>query len=476
MLSLGLIGSGVTACVGPHYANRPLGESQTMPGYRFDSIAPGEGDPDSLFICLTFSGGGTRAAAFAYGVLLGLQDTTFTDRTGSAVPRRLIDEVDLISAVSGGSFTAMGYALWGDDLFNGRFKNRFLKHNIQLDIALSFLTPKYMFRAPFVLLDSIDVVSFYYDEEIYRGKTYGDLLKRNRRPFVVVNATDVARRRRFEFTQDDFDLLGSDLASVPVGSAVAASSAFPVLLSPMRLKYFPTSATMKRTIQRQLSASGDSQSVRRKRWAESLLVDADADPSRMVIDAEQHKFLYLLDGGLADNLGLRYVLESYRRGAIRRRMREGLIDKLVVIVVDAATDPPQNLESKESAPNLFDVGNAVSTTGMYGHSAALTESVRYALLEAQPETRRVYEECNDLLRDNCPVAAPPDVPPESRVESYVIDVNFRQIEDRKKRKNFLSMMTSLFLPSRDVEALIEAGRRLVKEHPELKRLRHDLGG
>ena len=40
---------------------------------------------------------------------------------------------------------------------------------------------------------------------------------------------------RFEFTQDQFDLLCSDLTDVPVARAVAASSAFPILLSPLTL-------------------------------------------------------------------------------------------------------------------------------------------------------------------------------------------------------------------------------------------------
>lgn len=458
----------LSGCIGPQYANRKLDAYGPALGYRFDSIGTDEGDPDSLFICLTFSGGGTRAAAFAYGVLLGLRETQIPG------DGRMIDEVDLISAVSGGSFTAMAYALWGDDLFNGRFKNRFLTHNIQLDIALSFLTPKYFLRAPFVALDSIDVASFYYDEEIFDGKTYGDLLSRNRRPFVVVNATDVSRRQRFEFTQDDFDLLGSDLASVPVGAAVAASSAFPILLSPLRLKYFH-GPPLQRAVAHTLSAEAGIGHARRRRWARSLLDGMQAEtPEEVVIDESAHKYLYLLDGGLADNLGLRYFIESYRSGAIWRRMERGQIDRLVVIVVDANTDPSRGLESRTSSPSLFDVGRAVGLTAMQNHGEALTESVRYALLEVQPATRQAYEECNAALRENCPDADPPPVPLASRTEPYVIDLNFRQIKDEKKRKGLLSTVTNLFLPRRDVEKLIEAGRQLVKDHPEFQRLLRDL--
>jgi NTE family protein len=56
---------------------------------------------------LSFSGGGTRAAALAYGVLQHLA------RTPIAGGRSLLDEVDVISSVSGGSFTAAFFALNG---------------------------------------------------------------------------------------------------------------------------------------------------------------------------------------------------------------------------------------------------------------------------------------------------------------------------------------------------------------------------
>ena len=55
---------------------------------------------EDLLIGLAFSGGGTRAAAFSYGVLVEL------DQTDSGPARRtasLLERVDYISGVSGGS-------------------------------------------------------------------------------------------------------------------------------------------------------------------------------------------------------------------------------------------------------------------------------------------------------------------------------------------------------------------------------------
>src|ERR1017187_5327204 len=70
-------------------------------GYRFENLAGGK-EENKLFVCLAFSGGGTRAAALAYGAMLALHQTQID------WPRRgetLLNEVDCISSVSGGSFT-----------------------------------------------------------------------------------------------------------------------------------------------------------------------------------------------------------------------------------------------------------------------------------------------------------------------------------------------------------------------------------
>ena len=66
-------------------------------GYRFENI-DSRGNSDSLFVILTFSGGGTRAASLAFGVLEKLADTTI-EWEGRRC--RLLDEVDVISSVSG---------------------------------------------------------------------------------------------------------------------------------------------------------------------------------------------------------------------------------------------------------------------------------------------------------------------------------------------------------------------------------------
>ncbi len=82
--------------------NEPLKTWDPKHGYRPTSKPP-FGPNDHTVFGLHFSGGGIRAAAFAYGVLEELANTTVKVNGQS---RRLLDEIDYVNGVSGGSFTA----------------------------------------------------------------------------------------------------------------------------------------------------------------------------------------------------------------------------------------------------------------------------------------------------------------------------------------------------------------------------------
>ena len=102
--------------------NPPLAKYEPKAGYDFERLQRGAENTDELFVILAFSGGGTRAAALAYGVLEALRDTPIEWRGRR---RALLDEVDVISSISGGSFPAAYYALRGRQIFE-EFPERFL--------------------------------------------------------------------------------------------------------------------------------------------------------------------------------------------------------------------------------------------------------------------------------------------------------------------------------------------------------------
>ena len=462
-------------CLGPVVKNGPLAERDLQAGYRFDVLKPGPGNTDDVFVCLCFSGGGTRAAALSFGVLQALRDTRIP-ASEDRPERRLLDEVDVISSVSGGSFTAMSYGLNRDAIFDGRFEREFLKQDIQNRLIFMLLSPANLLLLPYVMLDRMDLAANYYDKAVFDHQTYRDLLDRGDRPYLVINATNMALGKRFEFTQDDFDFLGSDLAALPVGHAVAASSAVPVLFSPLRLKYYPGAAADSAIYAALTDPNPAAQNERRYQWAASLTPETMTvgEQPPLVLDAKRHRYLFLLDGVLSGSLGVTYILDELRSGGIRDMIGAGKIKNLVVILVDANTNTPEPIEHRAGAPGLFLMIKKAGTTSTYNYGESMTEVLRYLLFEDPQQLRVMDESCRDSIRRKCADAEPPDPPAALKVQTYFVEVSLHEIADPKTRRRFLAIPTSFFLFPGDVDALIDMGRTLVAQSPEFQRLLADL--
>ncbi len=462
-------------CLSPVVKNGPLAERDLRAGYRFDVLEPGPRNTDDVFVCLCFSGGGTRAAALSFGVLQALRDTRIS-ASGDRPERRLLDEVDVISSVSGGSFTAMSYGLNRDAVFDGSFERKFLKQNIQNRLIFMLLSPANLLLLPYVMLDRMDLAADYYDKAVFDHRTYRDLLDRGDRPYLVINATNMALGKRFEFTQDDFDFLGSDLATLPVGHAVAASSAVPVVFSPLRLKYYPGAVADSAIHATLTDPNPAAQNERRYKWASSLTppIKTAGEEPPLILDAADHQYIYLLDGALSGNLGVTHIIDELRSGRIRDMIDAGKIKNLVVIIVDANTSAPEPIEHLAGAPGLLQMIKKAGRTSIYNYSESMTEVLRYLLFEDPRQLREMDERCRDSIRRQCADAAPPDPPAALKVQTYFVEVNLHEIADPKVRRRFLSMPTSLFLSTGDVDALIDMGRTLVAQSPEFQRLLADL--
>ena len=108
--------------------NPPITQTEPGTGYRFETRQAVSTNRKDNLVILAFSGGGTRAAAFSYGVLEFLRRTEIVAPNGAKF--RLLDSIDVITGVSGGSFTALAYGLYGEKLFDD-YEQRFLKRNVQ---------------------------------------------------------------------------------------------------------------------------------------------------------------------------------------------------------------------------------------------------------------------------------------------------------------------------------------------------------
>jgi NTE family protein len=192
----------VAGCATPPSETHALGQVDTQQGYRFTTRPRAADNSTGLFIVLTFSGGGTRAAALAHGVL---EELASIEVEWEGRRRRLLDEVDSISAVSGGSVTAAYYALHGDRLFDD-FALKFLHQDVQAMFARRLFNPAHWPTLWSSFTGRSDLLADIFDELLFGGATYGDLLQGSARPYVTLSATDMVAGIRFEFVQEQFDM------------------------------------------------------------------------------------------------------------------------------------------------------------------------------------------------------------------------------------------------------------------------------
>ncbi len=396
-----------------------------------------------IFLALSFSGGGTRAAAFSYGVLSELRDTLITEDNNQI---RLLDEVDYISSVSGGSFTSAYYGLFGDKIFED-FETVFLRQNVQKTLINSIISPINWFRLFSSGFDRTSLAIEYYDDYIFQGKTFGDINKQG--PFIQINATDLRTGQSFGFTQESFDLLCSNLDDFNVARAVAASSAVPVAFAPITLKNYPG-------CEDDLPFSGETFETD---ISDDIRMQGLVRDMSTFSDKEHRKYIHLVDGGIADNLGVRsmvyrmLLLNELRKKSRAMKVKDMITPKyFVVIVVNAETSKALPMELSPDAPSAAQVMGAVSSAQIYRYN-----------LETISQTRKLFSDSAKKLSSEG-----------KEVQPYFIELKFNDILDVKMRNVFNNMATSFSLPDEQVDLLIESGRQLLRNAPEFQKFLQDL--
>lgn len=392
---------------------------------------------DDLTVILTFSGGGTRAAAFAYGVLDELRRTPVVINNKK---RRLLDEVDLISSVSGGSFTSAYYGLFGDRIFRD-FDRKFLKKRVQSDlIKLSLLSPKAWVRLLPGLFERSDLAAEYYNQFIFKKKTFSDIRKGS--PKIIINATDLSLGQGFAFSEYQFSWICSDLGSYPIARAVAASSAVPVLLSPITLK-------------NHASKCGSAPVL----WSSSNKVDKDKKRNEQTLkiqdyrDSEQYKFLHLVDGGIADNLGIRSIMDiiTFHKNNMWNTMNTYHLTntkKFVFIVVNASSFKDSQIARKRYSPSAIKILDATTNIQFNKYNIETLDLLRNKFPEWKKQI--IEGRCKKKSDASC-----------KNIEFDLIEVNLRDVP-AENRKAFLNIPTSLELPAETVDLLKDAGGDLLR--------------
>lgn len=431
------MGISLAACA--HFpVNLPLNES----------VAPVATTPsdqaDDLLVVLTFSGGGMRASALSYGVLQSLADSKITWKGQS---RRLLDEVDVISGVSGGSFTAAYYGLFGDRIFSD-YEKAFLKRDVDRQLVGTLFHPSAWFKLWSRFYDRSEMAEDYYDQILFNGAIFADFQLRAG-PEIMINATDMTLGDGFTFDQTHFDLICSDLEPFSVSRAVTASSAVPGVFSPVTLLNHASEC-----------------SYQAPRWVGNILSDPTSGDERMnlarKIDAYQNiqerPYIHLLDGGLADNLGLRALIDKTRLHHSGPRSGPGVelstrLEKILIVIVNAAAAPNTDLNHVKNPPSVVDSVDVATTVQVNRYNDETLRLFRKSLEEWR-EAMRILR-CGD---DHCD--AEPDV--------YLVNASLQRLKDEDERDFLQHQPTSFALEADAVDRLISAGRRLLKDSTEMQ--------
>ncbi|MBX7257319.1 MAG: patatin-like phospholipase family protein [Candidatus Hydrogenedentes bacterium] len=448
----------VGACATAPVENERLHRVPGSGGYRFSSLVPGKDNSDGLFVILTFSGGGTRAASLAYGVLEKLRATEIV---WDGEKRRLLDEVDVISSVSGGSLPAAYFALFGERTF-ADFPDKVLYRDIQSNLLSQGLKWRNYIKLASPFYGRTDLMADTFTREIFERRTFADLLDRRTRPFVLINSTDMALGSRFEFTQRQFDLLNSNLDTYPIGHAVAASAAFPGLLTPMTLRNFDKGNGY------QMPA-----------WLETTLATSDFYSPQYSAALEMQSYLksdkpyvHLSDGGVSDNLGVLPVIQFMDgvmpEDSLRSAVESGEIKKVVIITVDAKRAGRVTWDKDRDVVGLLNVLNVVSSAPLSNYSEAeiafLRSYVRNLNTLREVRGKTVALAGKDAVDENVPELRVPDC------QYFFIEVGFNRMRDDAERSYLNEIPTSFNLQKEQVDRLRAAAGRILDDDPEFQTL------
>ncbi|WP_339877592.1 patatin-like phospholipase family protein [Pseudidiomarina gelatinasegens] len=441
---IALLGGGLSGCATYGVIdNHSQTENVTPQNYSLANYAAEHSRSDDITIVLAFSGGGSRAAALSYGVLEGLRDTKINIGDREV---RLLDEVDLITSVSGGSFTAAYYGLHGDKIFTN-FEDDFLRRDYVSEWLYGIASPLLWFSNK----GRTDIATRIYEERLFKGATFADLNQRNG-PLVLINASDLGGGVRFSFVQEYFDLLCSNIASYPIARAVTASSAVPVMLNPVVLQnhkgcYNPAQNYLEKL---------DEKKIKEAQLAPQLIDTLNA--LRSYQNRDERKFIHLVDGGITDNLGLMAFYELVEIGGgianFMERIGSRPSKRLVIISVNASTKPRYNIEHTNKIADIEPIISAVTDTQLHRYNSATISLIRRSMERWSEELSTYWEP----------------------IDPFFIEISFDGIQQEQRRVFFNQIPTSLSLSEEQADELTRAGVELLQHNAEFQRLLYEIEG
>ncbi len=421
-------------------SNEPITAITESEGYRRFDTQTMNASGDTI-VLLAFSGGGTRAAALSYGVMQELRDTLIDTSEGQ---RRLLDEVDTISSVSGGSFTSAYYGVFRDGIFDS-FETDFLRAGMQQALVDELLNPIYWVKSATSGFNRTEMAIDHYDQHIFRGATFSDI-EENGPPFIEINATDLTTGMRFTFNQERFDLICSSLSEFSVARAVAASSAVPIVFPTIPLKNYADRCDISGT--EEWLALEQAEFLAETRAQQELI-----QMLKSYRDAEQRQYIHLVDGGVSDNLGLRSLinrLEIFKSRGIEI-FGERAPKNILLISVNAEVKRSYEIESSPDDPPIATTMSAYTSSQMHRSNRETIDRLESDIADLKEQFQAVGID----------------------TEIYFSKISFDQVPVKDVNAFLNSLPTSLELEDIQVDRLIGVGRLMLRMEPAYARFIND---
>lgn len=403
------------------------------------------GNAKDVFVILAFSGGGMRSAAFSYGTLKALRDINVTIH---GQKRSLLDEVDVISSVSGGSYTAAYYGLFGQRIFKD-YERNFLLRDVEGEMLGTLLNPINTISLASSDYNRGDLAASWLDNNVFEHRTFSSM-SQNGLPYVILNASDLNTGMTFSFMQQQFDFLCSDLNSYPVSNAVMASSAVPGLFAPIALHNFDENCAQRR--QPWIFSALKAGSTKDRNYDVARELEQYFEPGNMPT-------IRLVDGGVTDNLGVRgsimspalhYGHVTRMAGAFTPKELDDIVDVLV-IVANAQVYKPFDWSEAGEEPGLIDT--------VY---AAFDASLNLLNSETIQQAQRSFEAWADEVNAR-------RAPRAAKVRVHFVSLTFDDIQDRSERQKFNAIPTNLSLTPEQVKSVESLPATLLASSQEFQK-------
>jgi NTE family protein len=426
--------------------NQPLqGENPSL----VDAATMGEGE---LYIGLAFSGGGFRATAFAYGMLQELRAAGV--ETGS--PNGLLDQVRLVSGVSGGSIMAAQFGLNGPAGLDG-FRDRFLVTDGEAYMVTSGMNPLTIAKGVAGGVNGRDTFGRFLDETLFQGATFGDLRARSAVK-TWINATDMANNVPFLFSPETFDALCSDLSKVRLSEAVAASAAVPLVFTPIVLQAHQGECDYREP---------DWLTAARYNPEATSAMRAYARALESYTDPDEVKFVKLLDGAITDNYGTTGLAVERARAQVPYApltAEEAVkLKRMLFLVANAGVDQDYAWTQKVAGPGGVNLAMSIATSAMAAASRSGYDSMRGELRLWELEL--IEWRCALPLAEVRRLRGSADGWDCKDVKLFVGEASFANLST-DLRDQLDRVPTRLKLATEEVDMVIEAGRMATRLTPE----------